>query len=266
MARVRRAVYISLASLFPISWGWGWSKRLLELLSEIEYTGVQMLPFRGQTRSSLAKFPARLVIAYEGAWNTGSLLSALKRLSPKYGGEKDPSLVDWTLFGGESAAKRRLDQFRRFFPYAIHVRHEGNKSAIVEANPELGWEWDKYFQQAGLVIDTWHIRRAANIATGKSILPVTNTEESYLSFLRQASTRANVRLLHLQPRRDDGGKELGDFLTGRPNLLTEAVRVLRAPVVVEIKPSPFYSLVDPDVYKIDLRQIARRVSAVREAR
>ena len=139
---VRRAVFISLASLFPFSWGLGWAQRVPKLLAETGYSGVQMLPFRGQTRNSLANFPAKLVIAYEGAWNTGGLLG-VKRLIPKHGGEEDPSLVDWTLFGGEGEAERRLRRFKHFFPNALHVNHEGDESVVLEAHPELGMSWEQ---------------------------------------------------------------------------------------------------------------------------
>jgi len=67
---------ISVVSLFPWSWGPGGLQRAVSLAKVAGYDGVQALPLRGWDFSDLGRYSAS-ILAYEDAWNNGSLWRAI---------------------------------------------------------------------------------------------------------------------------------------------------------------------------------------------
>jgi hypothetical protein len=218
----RRRFYVNAASLIPWSLGSGGPKRAVELAAKAGFDGLQLLPLRGWTLDTIGTIPEGVIVAYEDAWNQGTLAGAVSRQLGMVGDEQ-PLLLDWMLFGSKPLD---VTHFGQLFHKALKIVHNTWDFGSYEINPEGG------FPRPGkpVVWDTLHIRR-----------PRRDGALSTLSHWRTllAQLEARINLIHVHPTI---GAETESLRAGCESELNTMIRVLgkhtpkAVPIVLEVAP------------------------------
>jgi hypothetical protein len=185
------------------------------------FDGLQLLPLRGWRKAALYAIPKQLVCSFEGPWNKGPLLGALKR-HLHLAGEEQPLLMDWLFFG---PSPLDAEVFAEMFPKALRVSHTSNGQDLYEINPELG----PPTRGEPVCWDTKHTRRGR-----RDRKP--NPLKQWRDLLAELDG-SQIKLIHFNPT---NRKELTRFLDGKDTELESILRAVArksgAPIVVETAP------------------------------
>jgi hypothetical protein len=208
---------VSVISLLP------WSIRsfhfAIGLAASVGFSGIQLLPIRGLNERNLFELCENFVISVEGAWNSGNLLGAAKRLLG-ISGEEDPTLKDVLIFGETMAVKSRMEIIKKRFQSAIFINH-GAGIGPVEMNPELGVPDRAYAKnEVDVVWDNEHITRKGRHGEP----PVTTDWRKFL----QTLDPTRIKMIHYKPSypTPEEAKEM----------LIKLSQITSCPVVLEARP------------------------------
>jgi len=215
---------VSVASLVPWSLGSGGPVRAYQMAVDAGFNGLQLLPLRGWSMDSVRRLPNRGVIAWEGAWNYGSLWKVVQRVTGR-AGEDHPLPIDWVVFGRDPMDPQI---FGRCFQNALHVSHDSReRQSVYELHPEGGLPTTGL---ASLCWDTWHTRR-----------PYRNGDPSPFQWKRLLEKwKDQIALIHVHPV----GPEISSLLAGQTKgELQDMLRLLatqtktQVSIVLEVAPT-----------------------------
>ena len=139
---MRRKYGISTISLVPWSFGHKGFEKSLDIAEELGLDGIQALPMRGWTLepSLYARYLDdpwdKLIISFEGAWNSGTVIQALKRRFG-FGKEGYPTFLDLYLFGFGRRPEQVLKTMDKVFGWEKYISHKFSNSGyryLLEIN------------------------------------------------------------------------------------------------------------------------------------
>lgn len=194
---------------------------------ELKLDGIQALPMRGWPAckdyyASLLHEPwDKMVLSFEGPWNSGSVWQAMRRRF-NFEKEGDPTFLDLYLFGVNPMPVLRA--MGNVFGWDKYISHRLGYKYMTEIYP-VNVQIQNYIDyKYGLVWDTWHVREKG-MPDWRDLLSALSTE--------------NIKMIHLHPKDED---ELTKLIKGEENELTEMLHALRlkvsadCPVVLETRP------------------------------
>lgn len=206
-------VYVSVITLLPWSFGPGGPQRALKLALKYGCDGIQVVPLLGWRKKDIEEIPSYRVVSYEGAWNKGTVRSAIARAIKG----DIPALWGPMLFGTNRMSSRKVDWFRDNFPDALAI-DLGRDSAIEIAPGRFA-----YAKRSKIVIDLWHVREIAS------------KKRSCADYVDRLTKDFDVRMIHFQTR---NRPELDEFLDTDRGILRDLFNACpdNVPVVIELPP------------------------------
>ncbi|KKS44182.1 MAG: hypothetical protein UV08_C0025G0008 [Parcubacteria group bacterium GW2011_GWA2_42_18] len=234
---MRRKYGISTISLVPWSFGHKGFEKSLDIAEELGLDGIQALPMRGWTLepSLYARYLDdpwdKLIISFEGAWNSGTVIQALKRRFG-FGKEGYPTFLDLYLFGFGRRPEQVLKTMDKVFGWEKYISHKFSNSGyryLLEINSDNVQIQNYIDYKHGLVWDTYHVREQG-MPDWRQLLSSLPAE--------------SIKLIHFHPK---DKKELAEFIAGKENELTEMLGALvdkalkDCPIIIETRPMIFRS-------------------------
>jgi len=230
-----RRYAVSMASLFPLSWGPGGLARASRYVLARDMA-LQLSPLFASELFPPNTIPA---VSMESARHphSGNPLGILLRV---FGGSEAryPTILDFLLFGPGHKARTRW--MRKHVPEAIFVEHAPS-AQWLELSPELRrfkprgqtmLQWVMFLKRP-IVLDTFHARRG-----GRHGEPPLFGDSCHQSIERLA-LYSQIGLIHFQPFR--GSDEIDLLMKGRFTDLNDVLEALRpaaeeVSVVIEVDP------------------------------
>jgi len=227
---VGRKIFLSVADLFPWILGQEGPSKAIRFVKKIGADGLQILPLRGWNRITMGVIPKEMVVAYEEAWNQGSLWDVVRRfLRPT--GDKWPKPEDWAFFGPRPADIREIaGVFRRGEDgRPFYVVHEPPKTKVnnetYEINPEGGMPGPNCYS---LALDTLHLRRFCRNGQPSPLEP-------WPILLKGMDPKTAV-LIHVHPTIAEAGPLVRGADSELAFMMRELAGFCMGPVVIEVAP------------------------------